>query len=97
MNFTNYMVKLPAPISPASIHSASENGMQIYSNDKTVKIEGDITKIEMTDLSGSIVYRTEHPNYMNLNFLPSGIYVVQASTGNGDTIINKIAINKIKN
>lgn len=92
-SFANYMVKLPAPVSPASISYASDNTLQFYSNGKTVKIDGDVTKAEITDLSGKVVYRIDNPNYMDLNFLPSGIYVMKVLTGNGSLITKKVSLN----
>lgn len=92
MSFSNYLVKLPEPITPTSIETSRDSEIKIYLNGKSVAIEGNVTSIQLTDISGKTVYQAQNRNNADLNFLSSGVYIIKATADSGKVILRKIAL-----
>ena len=79
---------------PASINDI-DSKLLIYPNPvkNTLNINGEYKNIEIYDVYGKLVLSSNYKEYINIETLSNGIYIIQMNTRN-ETLIQKITVTK---
>ncbi|MBK3516150.1 T9SS type A sorting domain-containing protein [Carboxylicivirga marina] len=83
---------------PTSIHSSTlSSKVRIYPNPATEVInieavEAEITEVQLLDLTGKVVYKSNTTDAINVSSLSKGFYVVKMEAADGEVCTNKILI-----
>lgn len=69
-----------------------ENGGEFKIVNGSIELKNDIGSLAIYDLSGSLVYRENHPGATVTPSLTKGIYILKVEVANGSHVVQKIAL-----
>jgi len=79
---------------PTSLRENNTANIVIYATPKNIKIGGDVTSVEVVNLSGTLIKFSSQQGIQSISTadMPNGIYIVKATDSNGRIKVEKVMI-----